>query len=456
MSTFEVHGLERQSGWKKQPDDTRSEFEIDYSRVVHSASFRRLQGKTQIFNLGDSDFYRTRLTHSMEVAQIGVSLLKQLRKKVTPTQGRILPPSELILVLGLSHDLGHPPFGHGGEVALNYCMREHGGFEGNGQSLRIAAKLEKFSTSHGFDFTRRALLGLLKYPVSFSSVNNLSFAPSLKENAGHGVYFAGKTCFPPKCVMESENDVLDFIFAPIDDHERKLFQATQPDKFESGRHKKSIHKSLDCSIMDLADDISYGVHDLEDAIAMNLISRKEFRRHCGHNVAQIFLVNLKERYPDEFPEASSDALYEKFLDGLFGQETRKRFISRLVHFFVSRTELKEIVGLKEPLLSLRADLPDIEKQFLDSLKSMVKEEVVYSPHVQHLEFKGQQMVVSVFTAIANSPERFLPTIEKERFVNSGKNIRIVCDYVAGMTDSFLLRLYERLFSPRMGSLFDRL
>jgi dGTPase len=407
-------------------------------------------------HLGDSDFYRTRLTHSMEVAQIGVSLLKQIREKATNDNVVHLPPSELILVLGLSHDLGHPPFGHGGEVALNYCMRDHGGFEGNGQSLRIAAKLEKFSLSQGYDFTRRSLLGLLKYPVTFTDVRNPQFTPKLKDNPGAGVYFEGKSCFPPKCIMDSERDVLDFIFQHIHPSEKRIFQSASPSEHTTGKHKKSVHKSLDCSLMDLADDISYGVHDLEDAIAMNLIDRGEFRRHCGHNVAQVFLDNLKARYPDEFGALKSDEIYEKFLDGLFDQSVRKRHISRLVHFFVSNVKLQTLTEFQEPLFALRAELPGIEGQFLKSLKDMVKEEVVYSPHVQHLEFKGQQMVVSVFTAIANAPERFLPTLEKEKYLNAGRDLRIVCDYIAGMTDSFLLRLYERLFSPRMGSLFDRL
>src|SRR3954468_13426867 len=122
--------LARRSPWGQQQEDARGEFDIDYGRVVHSGSFRRLQGKTQILNLGDSDFYRTRLTHSLEVAQIASGIVRQLEKTAAVHPAHpVLPPISLIQAISLTHDLGHPPFGHGGEVALNYCMRDYGGFE---------------------------------------------------------------------------------------------------------------------------------------------------------------------------------------------------------------------------------------------------------------------------------------------------------------------------------------
>lgn len=132
----------RREDWTPQSEDARDDGDIDYARVIHSASFRRLQGKTQILNLGDSDFYRTRLTHSLEVAQIAGGIARQLQKSypdhpATP----LLPDRGTIHSIGCTHDFGHPPFGHGGEIALNYCMRGAGGFEGNGQTLRILARL---------------------------------------------------------------------------------------------------------------------------------------------------------------------------------------------------------------------------------------------------------------------------------------------------------------------------
>lgn len=169
----------------KRENEHRSEYERDFARLVHCASFRRLQGKTQVLGLGDSDFYRTRLTHSMEVAQVGAAISDHMRSRIQKRQkifveenfntelprytiNRLLPTAHLMSAIGLAHDLGHPPFGHGGEAALNYCMRHYGGFEGNGQTLRILSCLEKYVDGYGLNPTRRLLLGVLKYPVSYS------------------------------------------------------------------------------------------------------------------------------------------------------------------------------------------------------------------------------------------------------------------------------------------------
>src|SRR5471030_2332175 len=141
---------DRRLGEPRRDGDVRSEWERDYARLIHSSAFRRLQSKTQVLGLGESDFYRTRLTHSMEVAQIGVGILKWLRAhhKNTEEIVQALPKSALMNSICLAHDIGHPPFGHGGEVALNLCMRKFGGFEGNGQTLRILSRLDKYTESH--------------------------------------------------------------------------------------------------------------------------------------------------------------------------------------------------------------------------------------------------------------------------------------------------------------------
>lgn len=144
---------------ERKTNDLRTEYERDFSRLIHSSAFRRLQAKTQVLGLGESDFYRTRLTHSMEVAQIGAGIKRHLKKGEylkKPDEkilDEILPSSALINAICLAHDLGHPPFGHGGEVALNICMREFGGFEGNGQTLRILTKLEKYTEKNGLNPT---------------------------------------------------------------------------------------------------------------------------------------------------------------------------------------------------------------------------------------------------------------------------------------------------------------
>lgn len=138
---------------------------MDYARVIHSAAFRRLQGKTQILNLGDGDFYRTRLTHSLEVAQIAGGLVQQLRGMAGDhPAAAVLPDRSMIQAIACAHDLGHPPFGHGGEVALNWCMADAGGFEGNGQTLRLLSRPLDAAPEPGVNLTSRSLLGVLKYP----------------------------------------------------------------------------------------------------------------------------------------------------------------------------------------------------------------------------------------------------------------------------------------------------
>ena len=176
MSNFDqqlAHLKKRRETYKKFIGDVRSEYDRDEARVIHSPAFRRLQSKTQVLGLGESDFYRTRLTHSMEVAQIGRGIVQYLNpsnddensnrpEHPNAQYSKYMPCTSLISAICLAHDIGHPPFGHGGEVALNYCMRDYGGFEGNGQTLRILGKLDKYTNGYGINPTRRMLLGVIK------------------------------------------------------------------------------------------------------------------------------------------------------------------------------------------------------------------------------------------------------------------------------------------------------
>lgn len=440
----------RREGWTPQSEDARDDGDIDYARVIHSASFRRLQGKTQILNLGDSDFYRTRLTHSLEVAQIAGGIARQLEKSspghpATP----LLPDRGTIHSIGCTHDFGHPPFGHGGEIALNYCMREAGGFEGNGQTLRILARLENFSAGAGANLSRRTMLGVLKYPVAFGRITNPALVPALLSGPTTIKILDGPASKPPKCYLDSEQDVVDWILAPLSTADREAFQAFAP---QEGKHGKPLHKALDCSIMDAADDIAYGVHDLEDAIALDLVSRDAFAAVLQDKCPS-FLDALKAKYPGE----SENDVFAQLIDGLFGgAASRKRFIGRLVHHFLTAVEFIEAPEFAEPFLRWRVRVSSPQREFLDVLQDFVVREVIKSPAVQHLEFKGQGMVVAVFEAMQADPQRLLPRDELVKFEAAGGNLRIICDYVAAMTDTHLLKTYERLFSPRMGSVFDRL
>jgi dGTPase len=206
--------------------------------------------------------------------------------------------------------------------------------------------------------------------------------------------------------------------------------------------------------MDVADDIAYGIHDLEDVIALRLVRREDFEASVSQADCAKLIEDLATRYPDEFSTDGYLAFVKKLFDDNGG--TRKRQISRMVHHMMVAIEPCVVEVFDEPILRYRIRMRDEEAALLGKLKGFVFETVVKSPSVQHLEFKGQQMVVAVFDALNSDPKSFLPKVTYDLFAKSDRNSRVICDHIAGMTDAFLLRTYERLYSPRMGSVFDRL
>ena len=222
----------------------RSPARRDYARLLHSPAFRRLQGKTQLFPGAESDFFRNRLTHSLEVAQIGKSIALRINRDHPYFQK---DPIDLDLVetAALGHDLGHPPFGHNGERALDECMREKGGFEGNAQTLRILTRLEKKELEAeeadevggsedarvGLNLTYRTLAGVLKYDKCI-----------------------------PRC-RDAEAGLVKGYY----ESERKLVERVKEHVCRVGHGaEKGAFKTVECQIMDIADDIAYSTYDLED------------------------------------------------------------------------------------------------------------------------------------------------------------------------------------------------
>ena len=272
---------QRRSGQTHQrgTQDHRDPYERDRTRVIHCPAFRRLQRKTQILGTDEGDFHRTRLTHSLEVASIGCSIARHfsLNHQLHELEG-LLPSDDLMSVICLLHDIGHPPFGHGGEVALNYMMRGMGGFEGNAQTLRLLTKVEASYGAFGLDLTRRALLGLLKYPVSWSSVVSTHTAP-VTESFNRTIRI--NDWLPPKAYFDCEQPEIDWLLSPLSESDRLLFQSLSilPG---ATNHGKAAYHTFDCSIMDIADDIAYGVHDLEDAIHLRLINRQHLDTPAFH------------------------------------------------------------------------------------------------------------------------------------------------------------------------------
>lgn len=416
---------------------TRDNFSRDRARVIHSAFFRRLQGKTQVLGLGESDFYRTRLTHSIEVAQIASGITEHLNTAPGTFVFRDwIPTPALIETIALAHDIGHPPFGHGGEVALNYSMRSDGGFEGNAQTLRICTKLGEYSENAGLNLTRRTLLGLLKYPATYTSVVNESLYRT--DPAPINI----DSFKPPKCVFDCDNDSLDFIFSPVNE----LRQTFQSVVFVEGKHKKTKHKALDTSIMELADDIAYGVHDLEDAIALNLVTERQWNTEVRDLICDP-LANHPLR--DRISEIS-----ENLFSG--ANKIRKKSISFLVGYFIRSCSFHEQGLFSHHLFDLKATMDSGASGELDILKRFVVKNVVKAVEVQTLEYKGQQMIVRLFDAIGNNPSRLLPKKYYENYLDSSKDFRVICDYLAGTTDDYATRLYHKIFTPSSGSIFDRL
>jgi len=400
----------RQTADIVRPLDHRSPFQRDKARILHSAAFRRLQAKTQIMSVGQNDFYRTRLTHSLEAAQIGSALVSQLMLRTPEGIREWLPTEALMEALCLAHDLGHPPFGHGGETVLNQCMQHAGGFEGNAQTFRIVGKLEPYSAEGGMDLTRRTLLGLLKYPTLQPD--------QLANNAK-----------PVKAIYQLDADLLDWVLQAFTDEERTLFQQR-----ESEYPFKSQHKALDASIMELADDIAYGVHDLEDAVVTGTV-------HYQH--WQALVESMERGSQQQFLQSIGEQLFDRT------HYIRKQAIGTLVNRFITAVQLTDnLIDASSPLLRYKASLPEHEQQLLEILKQFIFRRVILHPELQQREFRGQTVVRQLFQAFSSEPSRLLPTNTQERWQQAtlaAHGQRIICDYLAGMTDEYALRMHQRLF-----------
>ena len=426
--------------------DHRSPFQRDKARILHSAAFRRLQAKTQVLGVGMSDFYRTRLTHSLEASQIGQGIAAQLRQKHPELTETLGLNDTLIEALCLAHDIGHPPFGHGGEVALHYMMRDHGGFEGNGQTFRIVTQLEPYTPANGMNLSRRTLLGLVKYPNFIPSLTNIKPSDIERDLSYRNVKAADWV--PPKGLYECDKNMFDWLMAPLSQEDQSLFGQILNSPSEQ-RHHKTKYKSFDCSIMELADDIAYGIHDLEDAIVMGIVNLQQFE-------AQI--VEPIEALSDTWLAGHISMLAKK----LFSQHhhERKDAIGALVNSFITHID----ITLTDPayqneLLKYNAVFLTEYEQALSIFKQFVFRQVIRKPEIQMLEYKGQQVVLGLFEAFASDPERLLPENTRQRWLKAHSNnngMRIISDYIAGMTDEFASRLYANLFIPKSGASPDSL
>lgn len=420
----------RSGGLVSRPDNNRDSYERDRARIVHSAAFRRLQSKTQVLGVSDGDFHRTRLTHSMEVAQIGKGIVTQLAG-----QNKYLPPVDLIEAISLAHDIGHPPFGHGGELALNTMMRPWGGFEGNGQTLRLLSKLEAHTPGFGLNLTRRTLLGVIKYPVNYSLL--------IKKNVDTDI--PGKI-HPPKCYHDSEMDVVNWILAHCSKNDVDLFTSYTPATEQSVG--KTKYHSIDTSVMELADDISYAVHDFEDGVALKLIT-KDVWNEVEDKVDPIWMKSMGL-------EHVKNDLFNTTVDS---HHLRKRAIGGLVHALIISSSIVDVPGFESPIFSYNVGLSSEAQILLDVLKGITTRYIIKSQSGQTIEFKGRHVVARLFEAFSSDPEMLMPkdfvAVYKSQDTVTNR-MRVICDYISGMSDAYAGKIYSRLFIPGSGTAFDLL
>lgn len=419
--------------------DHRNSYQRDKARILHSAAFRRLQAKTQVLGVGMSDFYRTRLTHSLEASQIGQGIAAQLRTKYPDLTNGLGLNDQLIEALCLAHDIGHPPYGHGGEVALHYMMHKNGGFEGNGQTFRIVTKLEPYTLNYGMNLSRRTLLGLVKYP---NYINVLSQPYTQQTTVESHRKIKADQWHPPKGLYLCDQDMFDWLLAPLSQADKDHFIEFE---VKQKNHGKTRFKSFDCSIMELADDIAYGIHDLEDAIVMGIVNQQQFIEEVTQPIIDIAESELS---------ASMNKLTNKLFSNLHHE--RKDAIGGLVNSFVTAIEIVPVKAeFEEPLLKYNAAFPEHFQNALGIFKRFVFNRVIKKPDIQLLEYKGQQVVMELFEAFASDPQRLLPDNTKQRWLEaeeSGNGLRVISDYISGMTDGFAARLYSNLFSPSSNSI----
>jgi len=390
---------------KPREKDHRPPFRRDRGRILHSAAFRCLQAKTQIHAVGENDFYRTRLTHSLEVAQIGSSLVAQLKfaeafatlaqqlsqdkselqKQLSP----LLPTNDLIESLCFAHDIGHPPFGHGGEVALNYMMRNNGGFEGNAQTFRLLTKLEPYTSNAGMNLTRRTLLGIVKYPtiLDVSSAQYDQFAESQHSDPR---YVKIADWRPGKGLFRDDLDMFNWLLEPLSDSDRALFGSLQKVRSNPQEILKTRFKSLDW-----------------------------MRQHIEDISTKLF----------------SDQHY-----------LRKNAIGALVNYFITNVRWKIQPEFSDPLLRYNAELPSEVVGVLKVFKNFVQKYVINNVETQRVEYKGQRILTELFQIFDSDPQRLLPTNTANRWRNAEENgkKRVICDYIAGMSDAYALKVYHQL------------
>jgi dGTPase len=391
----------------------RTHFQRDRARVLHSSALRRLAAKTQVVRAGSGDFPRTRLTHSMECAQIGREL-----------GGALGCDPDLVDAACLAHDLGHPPFGHNGEIALAGVAGPSGelacgGFEGNAQSLRLLTRLEPKVPGAGLNLTRATLDAALKYPVLGS---------------GTGKYGA----------YETDKEIFDWI------------RSGAPD----GR------RCLEAQVMDWADDVAYSVHDLEDGLHAGLVTLKDLNDSAERSlvipVALTYCAPAWDVAPGELDEVFAEFMRLPFWDFTFNGGPAalaavKNLTSELVGRFCVAAERATLADVGSAAGDVRlsrysADLVVPRRQLLECalLKAVSAHYVIFRESAQPGKARERELVTELALAIsAGAPDSLDPVMRPAWLASSSatERRRVVIDQVASLTDTSAIVWHSRLQTP---------
>jgi dGTPase len=346
--------------------DDRPAFERDRDRIIHSAAFRRLEYKTQVFVNHEGDYYRTRLTHSLEVAQLARGIARKLRLN-----------EELTEAISLAHDLGHTPFGHAGEDALHSLMAEYGGFEHNLQSLRVVEILEE------------------RYPL-FSGLN-LTFE-TREGLAKHSSYHDSPGA-------------------------------------DLAEYAMGLTPTLEAQIINVADEIAYNNHDIDDGLESNLIDREELMEVP---LWQEVFSRVEKRYPQATLQAKTYAAISSLI-GLLIQDVVGQTLHNIQGHGIERVE--DVRGLGETLVSYS---PAVQKES-GLLKEFLHNRLYHHWRVERMRIKAERFITELFKAYVETPALISGRYRRRR--EEEPVPRMVCDYIAGMTDRFALDEYKKLFDP---------
>ena len=370
------------------PSKTRSPFRRDCDRVIHSTAFRRLKHKTQVFVFHEGDHYRTRLTHSLEVAQIARALARQLGLD-----------EDLTETLALAHDLGHPPFGHAGERALDACLQAHGGFDHNAQTLRVVTSLEhRYPDFDGLNLTWEALEGIVKHNGPLTERGGAAVG----RYRDHGI---------PSGISE---------YTGIYDLELWSFA------------------SLEAQVAAIADDIAYDAHDIDDGLRAGLFGVDDLK--VMPLTAQM-IADIAKHYPDLDDIRRGAELVRELISYLIGavvSEARRRLE------LAQPQSVDDVRNHGEVLIAFSAGAAQAEAE----IKSFLKLRMYRHPRVMRVMGEAEQILFDLFARYqkmpGDLPAEWLPPHGWDTETET-ERARRIGNFIAGMTDRFALTEHQRLF-----------